>query len=111
MTSNYQRETLQNDLQQDLILDGVIDGNIVFAVKNGKIVANENDNSRIELKKLLINSKNVNYNLQDIIFNIDVFNDKFILNFISGDGNSSVNVVYRFSTEMVDIKANNVYIS
>lgn len=111
LTSNYQRETLQNDLQQDLILDGVIDGNIVFAVKNGKIVANENDNSRIELKKLLINSKNVNYNLQDIIFNIDVFNDKFILNFISGDGNSSVNVVYRFSTEMVDIKANNVYIS
>ena len=111
LTSGNQGEVLQKNLQQDLILDGVIDGHIVFAVKNGKVVAKANDNSRIELKKLLINAKNINYNLQDIIFNIDVFNDKFILNFISGNGGSSVNVVYHFSTEIVDIKANNVYIS
>ena len=111
LTSNHQMDNIRDGLKQNFILDGVIDGNVVFAVKNGKVVANDNDNSRIEIKKLLINSKNINYNLQDITFNVDVFNDKFILNFISGRGNSSMNVVYHFSNDIVDIKANNVYVS
>ncbi len=60
-------------------VNGIVDGNLYFTFdKNGKLIPKKSNNSKIKLKKIIINTRTYNYNLSGLEFYIETLNNKII---------------------------------
>ena len=74
--------------------DGVVDGALYFTFNNkGKLVPIEKNNSKIKIKKLIINSNTFDYDLSSIVFSLEVFQNEIVLkSYSNNDRNKYISV-------------------
>ena len=86
--------------------DGIVDGALYFTFNNnGKLMPIEKNNSKVKIKKLIINSKTFDYDLSSIVFSLEVLQNEIVLkSYSNNDYNKYISLSYRDSSLFIKMK-------